>query len=189
MDITYTDPRTPEQLMNENLLVKHRAGSHAYGTNIASSDEDYRGIFCADPVNILTPFFPIRETEDQNEEDTKFYELTHFMKLCLDCNPNIIETLWVDESDIIVTSAAYQHLRDNREKLLSSKVAFTFSGYAISQLNRIKQSKKKVNYLPDLTKLCEILQQAIKDNTISEEWIVNHCGQKVLDFMKEKEYI
>lgn len=185
----YNDPRSAEQLMAENLIVKHRSGSHAYGTNIATSDEDYRGIFAADPVNIVTPFFPVRESTDVSEEDTKLYELAHFMKLCLECNPNIIETLWVDEEDITLTSVAYQHLRDNREAMLSSKVAFTYSGYAISQLKRLKQSKKKVNYLPDLTKLCEVLQQAIKDGNISEGWIVNRCGERVLEFMKEKKYI
>lgn len=185
----YNNPRSAEELMRENLLVKHYAGSHAYGTALPTSDVDFRGIFCADPVNVLTPFFPVRECEDVNEEDTKLYELAHFMKLCLDCNPNIIETLWVDTDDVVETSEAYMHLRCNRERLLSSKVAFTFSGYAISQLKRLKQSKRKVNYLPDLTKLCEVLQQAIKDGNISEGWIVNHCGEKVLDFMKEKKYI
>lgn len=181
--------RSAQQLMEENLLVKHLGGSHAYGTALPTSDVDYRGIFCADPVNVRTPFFPVREAEDTKEEDTKFYELAHFMKLCLDCNPNIVETLYVDDSDIVFRTPAYDMLREHRLELLSSKVAFTFSGYAISQLKRLKQSKKKVNYLPDLTKLCEVLQQAIKDGNISEGWIVNHCGEKVLDFMKEKKYI
>lgn len=145
MDVKYTDPKSAEELMRDNLIVKHRAGSHAYGTNIATSDEDYRGIFCADPVNLLTPFFPIRESVDVNEEDTKFYELAHFMKLCLECNPNIIETLWVDNEDVLVRTPAYDLLRENRSGLLSSKVAFTFSGYAVAQLKRIKGHNKWIN--------------------------------------------
>ncbi len=145
MDVKYKSPRDAKELMHENMLVKHRAGSHAYGTNIESSDEDFRGIFCADPVNILTPFFPVREKEDEDEEDTKFYELSHFMKLCLDVNPNIVETLWVDESDIVQQTLAYEHLRNGREGLLSSKAAFTFSGYAVAQLKRIKGHNKWIN--------------------------------------------
>ena len=145
MDLKYTLPRTATELMSKNLLVKHYAGSHAYKTSLPSSDVDFRGIFCSDPINLLTPFFPIRECEDQTEEDTKFYELAHFMKLCLDCNPNIIETLWVDNADIVATSPAYVHLRNHREELLSSKVAFTFSGYAVSQLKRIKGHNKWIN--------------------------------------------
>ncbi len=131
--------------MQENMLVKHYAGSISYGTNLATSDIDFRGIFCADPINILTPFFPIRECEDHNEEDTKLYELSHFMKLCVECNPNIIETLWVDNSDITFRTPAYELLRDNRKKLLSSKIAFTTSGYALAQLKRIKGHHKWLN--------------------------------------------
>jgi len=134
--------KTSEELMRDNLLVKHLAGSLAYGTSLPTSDTDYRGIFCADPINILTPFYTIREATDTNEEDTKFYELAHFMKLCLDCNPNIVETLWIDESDIIESSPAYEHLRKHRAEFLSSKIAFTTSGYALAQLKRIKGHNK-----------------------------------------------
>ncbi len=134
--------KTSEELMRDNLLVKHLAGSLAYGTSLPTSDTDYRGIFCADPINILTPFYTIREATDTNEEDTKFYELSHFMKLCLDCNPNIVETLWIDESDIIESTPAYEHLRKHRAEFLSSKIAFTTSGYALAQLKRIKGHNK-----------------------------------------------
>ncbi len=137
--------KNAQSLMQDNMLVKHYAGSISYGTNLPSSDVDFRGIFCADPVNILTPFFPIRECEDLNEEDTKLYELSHFMKLCVECNPNIIETLWVDNSDITFRTPAYELLRDNRKKLLSAKIAFTTSGYALAQLKRIKGHNKWIN--------------------------------------------
>ncbi len=138
-------PRTAKELMADNMLVKHFAGSIAYGTNLPTSDVDYRGVFCGDPVNVRTPFFPVRECEDSDEEDTKLYELAHFMKLCLDCNPNIIETLWVDDRDIVFRTPAYDMLRENRHKLLSSKIAFTTSGYAIAQLKRIKGHNKWIN--------------------------------------------
>lgn len=137
--------RSAEELMKDNMLVKHYAGSHAYGTSLPTSDVDFRGIFCADPVNILTSFFPIREKNDEDEEDTKFFELSHFMNLCIDCNPNIIETLWVHRDDMVYTTEAYELLRHHKHNLLSSKLAFTFSGYAMSQLKRIKGHNKWIN--------------------------------------------
>jgi len=127
-----------EELLEKNLIVKHYAGSHAYGTALPSSDTDFRGIFCADPINLLTPFYPVREVTDKDEEDTKFYELAHFMKLCLDCNPNVIESIWVDEEDVVFDSTAYQKLRAHRHDFLSSKIAFTTTGYATAQIKRIK---------------------------------------------------
>jgi len=142
---TDNKPRSAEELMRENMLVKHYAGSLAYGTNLPTSDVDFRGIFCADPINIRTPFFNIKEATDVTEEDTKFYELTKFVQLCTECNPNIIETLWVDDSDITMRTPAYDYLRENRLLMLSSKIAFTTSGYAIAQLKRIKGHNKWIN--------------------------------------------
>ena len=137
--------RTLEQMMTKSLLVKHKAGSHAYGTNIETSDEDYRGIFCADPINVRTPFFKVEEATDTSEEDTVIYELAAYMKLCVDCNPNIIETLWVDDADITYRTPAYDILRANRQALLSAKIAFTTSGYAMAQLKRIRGHNKWIN--------------------------------------------
>lgn len=137
--------RSTQELMRDNMLVKHYAGSIAYGTALPTSDVDFRGVFCADPVNVRTPFFIVRECDDKSEEDTKLFELTHFMKLCLDCNPNVVETLWVDDSDITFSTPAYDLLRENRDKLLSSKIAFTTSIYALAQLKRIKGHNKWIN--------------------------------------------
>jgi len=144
-------PKTAKELMTENLLVKHYAGSHAYGTSTPTSDVDFRGIFVADPINVRTPFYRIDETTDTSEEDTKFYELSNFMKLALDCNPNVIETLWVDEKDIVHQTEGYKLLREAREKLLSRKVVFTFSGYAMSQLKRIRGHNKWINNPQEFT--------------------------------------
>ncbi len=44
-----------QQLMKQNTIVKHYAGSLSYGTNLPSSDVDFRGIFSAAPINIRTP--------------------------------------------------------------------------------------------------------------------------------------
>lgn len=132
-------------LTDKYTIFKGYAGSHAYGTSLPTSDVDFRGLFCADPVNVRTPFYPVREVEDGTEEDTKYYELSHFMKLCVDCNPNIIEMLWIDEDDIVSTSPGYELLREHRAMLLSSKIAFTTSGYAMAQLKRIKSHNKWIN--------------------------------------------
>lgn len=126
-------------------IVKHYAGSIAYGTNLPTSDVDIRGIFCAEEHNIRTPFYPVYEIDIPNEEDGKLYELSNFLGLYLKGNPNILETLWVEESDIIENSDVYSHLRTFREELLSSNVAFRFSGYAFSQLEKIKSRNKWIN--------------------------------------------
>lgn len=139
------DVKQPDQLIKDNLIGKHFAGSIAYGTNLPTSDVDYRGIFVADPIYVRTPFFNVNEAKDTSEEDTVIYELNQFMKLALDCNPNVVETLWVDESSIVHDTPAYKYLRQHAPQLLSSKIAFTTSGYALAQLKRIKGHNKWLN--------------------------------------------
>ena len=144
-------PRSPSDMMRDNQIVKCYSGSIAYGTNLPTSDVDFRGIFVADPINIRTPFYPIKEVEDSTEEDTKFYELSQFMKLALDCNPNIIEILWTDPLDIVFKTEAYDLLRAHAGDLLSTKIAYTTTGYALSQLSRIKGHNKWINNpMPEL---------------------------------------
>lgn len=126
-------------------IVQHYAGSIAYGTNLPTSDVDIRGIFCAEERQIRTPFYPVKEITLEDQEDSKLYELFTFLNLYLKGNPNILETLWVDESDILGSSSCYDLLRSKRNELLSSKVASSFSGYAISQLKRIKGHNKWIN--------------------------------------------
>lgn len=137
--------RSIQDFIADQLLVKAYSGSHAYGMALPTSDVDFRGIFCSDMINVRTPFFPIKEIVDSSEEDTKFFELTHFMKLCVECNPNIIELLWTDADDVVVSSPEYEYLRSVRHELISSKIAFTTSGYAIAQLKRIKGHNKWIN--------------------------------------------
>jgi predicted nucleotidyltransferase len=133
------------QLIKDNIIVKHYAGSIAYGTNLPTSDTDFRGIFVGEPINIRTPFFRIDEAKDMAEEDTVIYELSQFMKLAMECNPNVIESLWVDESDVVFTTDAYKLLRSYASQLLCSNIAFTTSGYACAQLKRIRGHNKWIN--------------------------------------------
>lgn len=132
------------KVLERNKIVEMYAGSRAYGTNLPTSDVDIRGVFVAEPASIRTPFFHVEEIEVPGG-DTKFFELNKFMKLVLDQNPNVVELLWTAGTDLIVSSPAYDVLRQERGNLLTSKVAFTTTGYALSQLKRIKGHNKWIN--------------------------------------------
>ena len=126
-------------------LMRCYSGSLAYGTNLPTSDVDIRGLFSAAPECIRTPFFPIKEQTLVDEEDGKIYELTNFFKLFTEMNPNIIELMFVEQSDLIMTTDIYEYLRKEAPGLLSKKVAFSFSGYAMAQLKRIRGHDKWIS--------------------------------------------
>lgn len=130
-------------LAKDNLIFMCVAGSHAYGMATETSDKDYRGLFIGSPLNVLTPFFPVDQVMGLNgEKDSVVYEISKFMKLLTEQNPNILELLWVDQSSIMFSNESYSILRANRQELLSSKCRHTFAGYAFSQLKRIKGHNK-----------------------------------------------
>lgn len=136
-----------------NLLVKHYAGSIAYGTNLPSSDTDFRGIYCDPPRGIVTPWTPARTEQwsDPTEEDTVITELHKYMIGYVDGSPNVLETLWVDRNDIVSGSDVYDYLRSMAPNLLSKKLRYTFGGYALGQMKRIKGHNKWINNPKDVT--------------------------------------
>lgn len=133
-----------ENIVRDNLIFETVTGSHAYGMSLPTSDLDTRGIFIAPKTVMLSPFHNVEQYEDK-EKDRTIYELSKFIKLIVDQNPNILELLWVSESDIIFRTPFYDLLRANREALLSSKSAHTFTGYAFAQMKRIRRHEKWVD--------------------------------------------
>lgn len=60
------------------------------------------------------------------------------MELATKCNPNIIELLFAPEDCIEITTPLWKKLTERRYEFLSAKAYHTFTGYALSQLKRIK---------------------------------------------------
>ena len=122
-----------------NTIYHTIVGSTAYGLNTKDSDIDKKGI-CIKPKEY---YFGLKNFEQQEfGKDEVIYSLQKFVKLARDCNPNIIEMLYVDPKFIQVNTEYGERLRANRHLFLSTKAKFTFSGYAFAQLKRIKNHRK-----------------------------------------------
>lgn len=122
-------------------MVRH--GSHAYGTNTASSDEDFKGVVIAPKESYLGFKKQFEQlTLSAPKPDTCVYEIRKFFSLAAACNPNIIEVLHVDPEDRILVNVVGEKIFDNKDKFISKRVRFTFAGYAKSQLARIETHRK-----------------------------------------------
>jgi hypothetical protein len=115
-------------------------GSVAYGTNTPTSDLDIKGI-CIPPKNYILGFTDHFEQAEQKEPDMVVYDIKKFMKLAAQGNPTVLEVLFTDPEFWIKVTPEGQKLIDNRNLFLSKKVKFTFSGYAFSQLKRLKSHR------------------------------------------------
>lgn len=120
-------------------------GSRAYGTNIASSDSDFKGV-AIPPKEYFLGYFSRFEQAEQlvskgHPHDKTIYDIRKFLNLAANTNPNIIEVLFTDPSDHTVTTKWSERLLASRDLFISKKARFTFSGYAYGQLKRIKSHR------------------------------------------------
>lgn len=124
---------------NTILLVRH--GSHAYGTNIATSDEDIRGI-AVPPAPYHLGYLHKFEQKVSHNPDITIFGLKKFCFLAAEGNPNALELLFVEDTDVLNYANAGALLRRNRDLFISKKLKHTLSGYAHSQLKRIKTHRR-----------------------------------------------
>jgi predicted nucleotidyltransferase len=113
-----------------------RHGSHAYGTNIETSDEDFKGI-AIPPKEYFLGYLNNFEQAEFNNPDMVIYDIRKFFKLAADCNPNIIEVLHTDPKFWALETPEFKTIHNNRELFISKKARYTFGGYAFAQLKRI----------------------------------------------------
>lgn len=131
--------------INNHIVYMAKHGSHAYGTNIEGSDLDIKGIAIPPRDHVLGFAYTFEELNEAvshgHPADRVVYSLQKFCKLAADCNPNIIEVLFVDRADVITNSPYAAVLREAAPKFLSRKARHTFSGYAVGQLKRIRSHR------------------------------------------------
>jgi predicted nucleotidyltransferase len=129
---------------SDYIIFETIAGSHAYGTNIATSDIDIRGIFRLPKDNYDSLITPCQEVSNDSE-DIKYYELKKYIDLAKDCNPNIIELFWMPKDVIKICTPIMEQLLSYRTKFITKRAYHTFSGYAYAQIEKAKGKNKKVH--------------------------------------------
>lgn len=163
------------QHLGKNIILLGLGGSHAYGTNIESSDIDIRGIATNSKREILLG----KDFEQvvNNETDTTVYSLLKVIGLLANANPNILEMLFLKPEHYIKLSEAGKLLIENRHLFLSQKCFYTFGGYARQQLRHINnqlrketsQSEKEryiLNAIEDSGVICSGKHSSVRSNDI-----------------------
>lgn len=154
--------------VDQHTLFLTLSGSHAYGMARPTSDVDVRGVclpplevreslyktfdqytagaqkgsWGPNSVRALNKI-SVHPTAGQSyvhhqNLDLVIFSLKKFLQLASNANPNVFELLFVDESDVLFSTDAWEKVKSNRDLFLSKKVKFTYTGYAFSQLKRIK---------------------------------------------------
>ena len=170
----------------EHLILKVLCGSRAYGLNNDDSDYDYHGVFVHPTHRFFEAGVPKpAETSwvEGEKEDQVTWELGHFIKLALTCNPTVLETL---VAPVEWSNAWGDSLRKLFPYFLNRKRIYeSFIGYANNQLKKMLDNREEevrtwkfaVAYLRVLLQGIELLNTGKYDPRVKGEW--NQCLRDV----------
>ena len=153
-------PSCPRFLKN-NICYEVITGSVAYGTNLTDkSDFDIVGVgiptkdvifpHLSGYIEGFSTNIPKFEQfqqhhinyKNQKEYDVTIYNIVKYFRLCMDNNPNMIDTLFVPQECITQINHIGQMIRENRKSFLHKGSYYKFIGYATSQLHKMSSNKR-----------------------------------------------
>ena len=149
----------PPRYVHANISYETIMGSEAYGCADTGnkSDTDIYG-FCIPDKGILFPhtigrihgfgkqaeIFNVWQQHhivDKSQNgmmfDLSIYSIVQYFNLCMDCNPNMVDSLFTPERCVVHRSNISRMVRDRRKLFLHKKAWHTFRGYAHQQHNKM----------------------------------------------------
>jgi predicted nucleotidyltransferase len=123
--------------LKNNTIFLTITGSTAYGLSTPESDVDYKGIVIP-PKQYFLSDNHFDQADKFENVDCTIFNILKFFKLTLAGNPNMIEVLWTNPEFHVIRSEIFDKILEHRDKFLSKNVRWRFSGYAYSQISRIK---------------------------------------------------
>ena len=151
---------SPPNFLKNNVHFEVMMGSVAYGCNTDMSDMDIYG-FCIPPKDVIFPHLAgtihgfgrqIQTFEQfqqhhiktpEKEYDLSIYNIVKYFQLCMENNPNMIDSLFVPRRCVIHSTSVAEIVRENRKLFLHKGAWHKFKGYAFSQMGKMRN--KKIN--------------------------------------------
>lgn len=133
---------TPGPDLRRYTVYLAAVGSRAFGLATDASDEDRRGVFLPPAELTWSLCKPPEQIESQTAGvEEVHWELEKFLRLALQANPNILETLW--SPLVLFADETGEALRALRGAFLSRHLYKTYSGYVLSQFQRMRNAYQK----------------------------------------------
>jgi hypothetical protein len=134
--------RTPGEDLRRFVIYRVTVGSTAFGLATESSDDDRRGVFLPPAEMTWSLFRPPEQIEYRREGVEEVdWELEKFLRLALQANPNLLETLW--SPIVLYADDLGRELRDLRAAFLSRHLYKTYSGYVLSQFRLMERGQRQ----------------------------------------------
>jgi uncharacterized protein len=154
----------PPRWLPDQTIYLAMMGSHAYGVSGLTSDQDIYGV-CIPPKELVFPHLAgeipgfgrqiqrfevwsqhhIQHPDKKVEYDFAVFGIVKFFQLCMDNNPNMLDSLFAPRTAIIHTTPVAELFRENRRAFLHKGAWHRFKGYAYSQASKIRNKVNSSN--------------------------------------------
>ena len=159
-------------MTNEDILhglqYVTQMGSHAYGLNTPQSDIDLYG-FCIPPIEYIFPSVYGNEIEGFNklprfeqlqtkvnidglDVDVHCYNISKYFSLTSSGNPNMLDSLFTNDENVLYVSSIGELVRNNRQLFLSRQAITKYWGYIKSQWHKLKTPENRTGKRVELIK-------------------------------------
>lgn len=148
---------SPPKFMPANMHYLTIMGSEAYGVSTGGSDRDLYG-FCIPPKDDVFPHLRgeipgfgkpserfeqfqqhhIKDADSNIVYDILIYSIVKYFQLCMENNPNIIDSIYTPQRCILHITSIGRIVRDNRDLFLHKGSWHKFKGYAYSQIHKMR---------------------------------------------------
>jgi predicted nucleotidyltransferase len=119
--------------VDKYLISKVLSGSRLYGTHKPDSDWDIRGVFVPSRAMRNDPFEEDKVLQ-RKDPDEAYYALKHFLFLCANGNPNILELLFAPQDNVLYQTGAWNVIVRERDRFITKYALRAFVKYASGQL-------------------------------------------------------
>jgi len=163
----------------KNLICEIKFGSHLYGTETPTSDEDFKGLFMPTAEEILLGRIPRtaheggRDDTRKNlpgERDVEYYSLHHFLRLATQGQTVTIDMLFAPPAFVHKTAEygwVWDRIVAERKRFLSREMN-AFVGYARGQAAKYSLKGERLNRLEEFRR---VLREALSfGGTMVDIW-------------------
>jgi len=164
---------SPPNYLPHNVMYETIMGSVAYGVSSDTSDFDCYGFFIPPKDHIFPnlagqiEFFGIDNEERRKEQkkrlvfqqhhihdpselggkgreyDVCIYSIVQYLQLCMENNPNMIDSMFTAQNMVLHCTKVGNMVRDKRRQFLHKGSWHAFKGYAYGQLHKMTSKEPK----------------------------------------------
>jgi predicted nucleotidyltransferase len=151
---------SPPEWLVDNTHYLTIMGSQAYGVSTESSDCDVYGFAIPTKEDVFPhlkgeiegfgrqkQYFEtwqqhhVDDKEANKQYDFQVYSIVRYFSLCMENNPNMIDSLFTPANCVIHSTQVTEMIRENRKMFLHKGSWHKFKGYAFSQMHKMDIKK------------------------------------------------